>query len=277
MEHVEKPISLAGGKSIYTQEWKPDHAKAAVVLVHGLGEHSGRYQHVAGAFNRAGYALLAADLPGHGQTGGPRGHIPSYEVALDLISCMLDEARSRYPGLPVFLYGHSMGGNLVLYYGLQRQPNLAGMICTSPGLGVTEPVPGWKVLLGRILYNMLPAFQMDNGLDVNNLSHDPRVIEKYKNDPLVHGKVSARLGLDVIGNGEYIVAHAAEFPPIPLLLMQGSQDHIVNPPATERFAKRTGALLTYKVWDGLYHELHNEPQQGEVIAYMIGWLDGLVC
>ncbi len=273
MEHREQMLKTAAGTSIYTQEWVPDQAKAAVVLVHGLGEHSGRYAHVAGAFNRAGYAVLAMDLPGHGKTGGPLGHIPSYDLVMNLISQMVEEAKRRYPEKPVFVYGHSMGGNLVLYYGLKCNPEIAGIICTSPGLGTAEPVPAWKTLMGKLLYNMAPTMQMANGLDVTGLSHDQKVIDAYVADPLVHNKISTRLGIDMLSNGAWILAHAGEFPHIPLLLMQGSQDRIVNPALTKQFAEKTSADLTFIMWEGGYHEMHNEPQKAEVIQTMTDWMD----
>lgn len=276
MQRSERTTALPTGQKIALYEWRPQTPKAVVLLVHGLGEHAGRYEHVAKAFTDHGYALVGFDHPGHGKSEGVRGHIASYATVTDFITRLLSEMAGSYPGLPQFLYGHSMGGNIGLYYLLTCHPQLAGAIITSPGLGTADPVPAWKTLMGKVLYNVLPAMQMDNGLLLSGLAHDAAVIQAYKADPLVHGKISVRLGIEMLSNGKEIVAHAAQFPPIPLLLMQGSADPIVSPQVTDQFAKAFRGDLTYKVWDGLYHELHNEPQQTAVIATMVDWLDAHV-
>ena len=272
MADQQKMVSTPQGQ-IYVQEWIPEVVKGTVVFVHGLGEHVGRYAHVARAFNQAGYALLGFDLPGHGRTGGKRGHIPSLDRALDLVELRLADASQRYPGVPHFLYGHSMGGYLVLSYGLARKPKLTGIISTDPALGQLKPFPAWLVALVSGLAKIAPSVTINNMLDLSSLSHDPAVIQAYRDDPLVHPRISLRLAVDLIRGGGWIVAHAAEFPPIPLLLMQGSQDRIVSPQATEAFARACSAQLTYKSWDGLLHELHNEYEQAEVIQTMVDWMD----
>lgn len=261
------------GMNIFAQDWKPDGAvRGAVALVHGLGEHSGRYQHAAQTLNAAGYAVTGMDLPGHGRSEGTRGHT-SYAAVMDEIDCLIKAVDQRYPGKPRFLYGHSLGGALVLYYTLQRQPDLRGIIVTSPGLASGTPVPGVKLLMAKLMARLAPSFTLENGLDVNNLSHDPAIIQAYQDDPLVHSRISARLGLDLLTLGTWIQAHAAEFP-LPLLLEQGSADHLVSPQATAAFAKAVPPnLLTYKVWEGFYHETHNEVEKEQVLQYMVDWLD----
>ncbi|MDP3450354.1 MAG: alpha/beta hydrolase, partial [Anaerolineaceae bacterium] len=178
-----------------------------------------------------------------------------------------------FPGLPVFIYGHSLGGNLTLYYCLTQNPQIKGAIVTSPGLATAAPVPPVKLALGKLMYNLMPAMQMDNGLLRSGLSRDPEVEKIYSNDPLVHPKISARLALDLINNGKFIIDHAAEFP-IPLLLMQGTGDYIVNPPMTKTFANAAPlSKITFKEWDGYYHELHNEPEKAQVLKTITDWLD----
>ena len=261
------------GLSIFAREWKPESpVKGIVTLVHGLGEHTGRYQHVAAAFCRTGYALVGFDLRGHGRSEGLRGHAPSYDDLMEDIQTALDQSASRFPGLPQFLYGNSMGGNLTLCFGLNRQPKIQGLIVTSPGLKTGEAVPGWKMMVGKLMYTLVPTFQMANGLDLNNLSRDSRVVKVYQDDPLVHGLISARLGLDMINNGAEILLNSKRLE-LPLLLMQGSADHIVSPEATAQFARNGNGLVTFKMWEGLYHELHNEPEQEEVLATMVSWLN----
>ncbi len=274
MQHSEYNWTTPDNVKLYGQEWKPEgKQKAAIVMVHGLGEHSGRYEHVAEAFTQAGYSLTAFDLRGHGKSEGIRGHAPSYAAIMEDITHNVDLAKEHFPGMPVFLYGHSLGGNLTLYYCLTQNPQIKGAIVTSPGLATAAPVPPVKLALGKLMYNLMPAMQMDNGLLRSGLSRDPEVEKIYSNDPLVHPKISARLALDLINNGKFIIDHAAEFP-IPLLLMQGTGDYIVNPPMTKTFANAAPlSKITFKVWDGYYHELHNEPEKAQVLKTITDWLD----
>jgi len=273
MKHQELGWQNKSGQKIFVQVWEPDtDTQAVVVLVHGLGEHTGRYQHIAEKFTQAEFVLFGADLPGHGRTDGSRG-VVSFKQATDEIDRLLKEAAERVPGKPQFLYGHSMGGALVLYYTLLKRPGVLGTIVTSPGLGVANPVPAWKFTMARVMARVYPAFAMANGLDRDNLSHDPAVIQAYSADPLVHDRISAGLGWDILSRGKDLIAQASQYP-VPLLLMQGTDDHIVSPPATEAFAKNApAARLTYKTWAGMYHETHNEPGNDQVIQTMIDWLN----
>jgi acylglycerol lipase len=268
------------GLSLYFQGWEPESGPAAVVcLVHGLGEHSGRYEHVASTLNVAGYALLGLDLRGHGRSGGPRGHSPTSSAMLDDIDQLLIEAAGRYPDRPRFLYGHSLGGGLVLCHALRScsptggrsSRDVAGVIASGPTLRTAFAPPGWKLAVGKVTYNLAPAMSMSNGLDRSALSRDPLVVERYNSDPLVHDRLSARLGMDILRNGERALGQAARFP-VPLLLMHGAADRITSPEASREFAQKTDCQCTLKLWDGLYHEIHNEPEKQEVLEYMIAWL-----
>ncbi len=277
MKHQEFFWQTDDDIKIYAQEWKPEgETRAVVALVHGLGEHSGRYQHVAEFLGQSGFAVLSFDLRGHGQSGGVRGHAASYDAIMDDIRRLTQEAARRYPNKPCFLYGHSLGGNLVLYYTLSRRPaGLYGVISSSPGLATAAPVPDWKMFFGRLMYRLYPSAQMDNGLDRSGLSRDPQVIAAYNADPLVHGKISARLAMDLIDGGQWILQHASEFP-LALLVMQGSADRLVDPHATVEFADQTPGDLTFRLWEGFYHELHNEPEKVKVLGYVTDWLNAHV-
>jgi alpha-beta hydrolase superfamily lysophospholipase len=273
MSHHEFTLTIADGTQFHFQGWEPESpAKAAVCLVHGLGEHSGRYAHVAAALNDAGYALLGFDLRGHGKSGGPRGHTASYEVLMDDIGRLLDEAAKRHPGRLHFVYGHSLGGGLVLNYALRRTPSIAGVIATSPWLRLASAPPGATVTLGKLMNRLSPAFAQSNGLNTKDLSRDPRVVRDYEADPLVHDRISARLGMTMMDAGEWALAHAAEFPSVPLLLVHGTGDRITSAPATQEFAAKVRGDCTLKLWDGFYHETHNEPEKAEVLRFMVEWL-----
>ncbi|MGC8856789.1 MAG: lysophospholipase [Anaerolineae bacterium] len=262
------------GLRLYARGWKPHERipKGVICLVHGHGEHVGRYEHVGQVLSTAGYALLGFDQRGHGRSVGPRGHIPSYDALLDDIALLLDEAASRYPALPYFLYGHSMGGNEVLNYALRRKPALAGVIATGPWLRLAFEPPALKVALGRMMNRVFPAFTQKSGLETAALSRRAEVVQAYEADPLVHDQISARLFVEMYSAGLWALEHATEFP-LPLLLMHGSADRLTSADASREFAQRAGQQVTLRIWEGAYHEIHNEPEQDEVLQTMIAWLD----
>ena len=277
MERVELGWRAADGVSLYGQGWQPQGEPLAVVcLVHGQGEHSGRYAGLAAALVQAGYAALALDLRGHGRSQGRRGHTPSYDAWLDDVARLLQEAARRFPGRPRFLYGHSMGGNLVLGYALRRRtgttpPGLAGVIASSPWLRLAFEPPRWKITLAEVMDRLWPAYAQASTLDPHSLSRDPEIVRALQDDPLAHDRVSARLYLSAYRAGRWALAHAAEFP-VPVLLMHGSADRVSDAAATRLFAERVPGDCTFKLWEGFYHELHNEPERQDVFRFVAGWL-----
>ncbi len=274
MNHTETTWQSADGAALFAQSWEPEAPpKAVVCLVHGLGEHSGRYTHVAQALANAGYALLTFDLRGHGKTPGPRGHVRNETAFLDDIDCLLRQAAARYPGRPLFLYGHSLGGLLVLFYSLRRKPRLNGVIATSPALLTPLGEQKAKVALSKALGSLLPGMTIATGLDAHQISRDPEVVRAYRADPLVHGKASFAFGASLIRMIDYTRGHAAGFP-LPLLLVHGSADEITYAQGSQEFAAQVTTPVTLKIWPGLKHETHNEPEQAQTIAYLIEWLDG---
>ena len=261
------------GMTFFVKGWEPDASPKAVIgLVHGIGEHFGRYAHVGRTLTDAGYVLAGYDLRGHGKSTGPRGHTSSYAALMEDIGAFLSMLAQKYPGLPLFLYGHSMGGNQVINYVLRRRPALKGLIATSPWLRLSFEPPRIKVALARFMNKFFPAFVQPSGLDTAGLSHDEAVIQHYENDALNHDKVSARLFISMYEAGLWALDHAAELP-LPLLLMHGGADPIASPEGSRQFSAKAGDKVTLKIWDGLYHEIHNEPEQDEVFKVMVAWLD----
>jgi alpha-beta hydrolase superfamily lysophospholipase len=263
----------AKGMRFVSRSWEPRRqTRAAVALVHGLGDHSERFGPVGTILARSGYALAGFDLRGHGRSDGPRGHTPRYEAFLDDLADFLDQVRARYPRRPVFLYGHSLGGNLVLNYILRRNPQLHGAIVTSPWLRVAFEPPPAKVALAKALERLVPAFSQDWGLEAAALSHDTEIVRGYAADPLVHGRISARMFVSFYEAGQWALAHAAEFP-LPLLLMHGTADRVTSADASREFANRAGKTVTWRAWDGMYHEIHNESAREGVVSTMVRWMD----
>jgi acylglycerol lipase len=274
MNHFETSWKARDGLDIFVQGWEPTvlKPKAVVCLVHGLGEHSSRYAHVAEAFGKEGFILFGSDLRGHGRSGGPRGHISSIEDFMQDIDVLLEQARTRYPGLPLFLYGHSLGGIQVLHYGLLRKPNVKGVLATSSGLHTAIEAQAMKVMMAKILGSLLPTVAIASGLDPKGISRDEKVVQAYINDPLVHDKISLGFGKVMIGVTSWTLAHAGEFS-LPLLLLHGKADQIAFPSSSTEFAVPLKEKCTLVLWDDAYHELHNEPEKIEVFKTMTLWMD----
>jgi acylglycerol lipase len=271
MKYREFTLPNYNMDSIFACEWNPENkAKAVVALVHGHGEHSGRYQHLADFYTKNGIAVISFDLFGHGKSGGQRGHLPEANAYLSSIDDLLDYASIHYPDLPIILRGHSLGGEIVLWYALERKPIINGIISSAPLFASFEPVPPLKLFLARTMNSIFPAFSMKSEIPTDALSKDKGVVTKYKADPLVHGMISARLGWTIIEKGIWLRDHAKEFP-LPLLLMVGSEERIVNRLDIDEFAKQV-SNIDYKIWDGLYHELHNEPEKQMVLNYELDWV-----
>ena len=264
----EGRLAAGDGVQLAWVRWDPaGPARGTICLVHGHGEHTGRYHHVAAAFTEAGFVFLAFDQRGHGRSGGPRGHSPSYARALDDIGLLLRMAPAR----PSIAYGHSMGGQLVLSRVLTDPAGIDAVIATSPWLRLAFPAPAVKVLLGRTLYAVVPAKTLPTGIELAALSHDPAVVAAYAADPLVHDRISFRLGIDLLDGGNRALVQAGAFR-LPVLLMHGSADRIIDPRATQLFFDRAGSDdKTVRIWPGLFHETHNEAEWKKVVAVSTGW------
>ena len=275
MQHFETHWKSVDGIDIFAQGWEPDSytPKAIVCLVHGVGEHTSRYAHVADAFVNSGFALFGADMRGHGRSGGKRGHIPSAEAILLDIDMLFEHARSRYPGIPLILYGHSLGGIRVLHYSLKRKPAVKGVIATSSGLRTALENQPAKILFAKLFGSLLPGIQLHSGLDVNAISRDPEVIKAYKADPLVHDYISLGFGNIMLGVAKWSLQHAAEFP-LPLLLLHGTSDALAFPSGSKDFAEPLTGKCKLVLFEGAYHELHNEPEKELVFKTMIDWMEG---
>jgi alpha-beta hydrolase superfamily lysophospholipase len=259
------------GHSIFACEWKPEKpTKGVIALVHGLGEHSGRYENMADFYTKNGFVLITFDLFGHGRSGGQRGQLPESETYLIGIDDLLAYAKSQYPNLPIILRGHSLGGELVLWYGIKRKPKINGVISTAPFFASYDPVPPLKLFLAKSMNSIFPSFSMKSELNTSVLSRDTNVVTKYVADPLVHGMISARLGWMMIEKGNWLLDHAKEFA-LPLLLMVGTGERLVDRTYIDKFVIQI-PNIDYKIWDGLYHELHNEPEKETVLKYELNWV-----
>jgi alpha-beta hydrolase superfamily lysophospholipase len=272
MIHKEFYFNLYNTK-FYGQYYKPKIVKAIVVLVHGMGEHSKRYEkNVIPVYNQNSIAVLTYDQFGHGKTSGKRGHNPGFDRVLSCLEEMLLKVKSIFGEKPTFLYGHSMGGNVVINYLLKNNSNLTGAIVTSPFLKLAFKPPSWKLSVGKLLQKIAPSITMGNELELNAISRDANEVEAYKNDPLVHDKISPNYSVVFMETGEWAISNANKLN-VPMLLMHGTGDRLTSYKASEEFAKNAGDQVELKLYKDAYHELHNDINKNEVINEMINWIN----
>lgn len=256
---------------LFIRNWRPEGpAIGRVVVAHGLAEHSGRYEWVAGRLTEAGYTVTSYDARGHGRSPGRRGHADSYGQLLDDLAWAIGDERGTDG--PLFLYGHSLGGGLVLNYALAGgRRAVDGVVASSPLILPTTRPPAWKVHSAKLLTRWWPTARFNPSLGPGLRSHDPQVDKDYEADPLTHECLTARLGVEALRAGRRLLERAGELR-TPTLLMHGEADTITSAAASEEFARRAGSFAEYAGWAGKLHELHWEDNREEVLASMLAWL-----
>jgi alpha-beta hydrolase superfamily lysophospholipase len=261
------------GLAYYACSWTLKNNPIAVIcLVHGIGEHCSRYEDWIIRFVNSGYHVLSFDYRGHGKSEGKRGHTPSYDSFMNDVELLLKKSQEIFPGIPLILYGHSMGGNLVLNYVLRKNPEIKGIIVTSPWIRLAFEPPAFKVFLAKIMKGIFPGLIQSTGLKTKDLTRNDLVVDKYEKDELVHGKISVRTFFEVYNAGYWLLDHADEIK-TPLLLMHGSADGISSSKASIEFKENGNDKITLKIWDGFFHELHNEAENELVFKYIKNWLE----
>jgi alpha-beta hydrolase superfamily lysophospholipase len=266
-------LTDADGKTLHACRWITDSDPIAVVaIVHGLSDHLGRFDSFSKFLNKKGIAVIGMDYQGHGESPGKRGHVRSYDLLISNIENLLIAARLEYNDTPLYLYGHSLGGNIVANYILQHQSKeITGVILSAPFFELAFDPPVWKVRMARMLNSMWPSLTLSNDLDPMELSHDPLVGKAYLEDPLVHGKISVRLSNCAISQGSWALENAGLLN-YPTLIMHGTEDRLTSHKASERFAGDAGSLAIFKGWEGLRHEIHNENNKEEVMKFIYKWI-----
>lgn len=272
MRHTENIQEIRIGKKVFFQTWLPDNKMSAMILlIHGLGEHSGRYgTHFSDYYIGKNIGISTFDLPGHGKSYGKKGHIDDPVFLLEMIDNELTKIKGQFPGVPIFLYGHSFGGEIALWYILAKNPQIEGIILTAPLIGPKDPVPPMKMLLAKTMEKLMPSFSLKNGLRPEDLSRNDQIVNNYISDPFVHPVVSAKTGMLIINRGYWILENAI-YNTSKILLMVGEKENIVNPQAIYQF-QMTAPKVTYKVWPGAFHELHNEPEKNEIYDFTFEWI-----
>lgn len=267
-EHL---LTAADGTPLFVSDWPIDTAAAGkgIVLMHGLGEHCGRYAHVARFFKDCGFAVRAYDHRGHGRSGGARGDTPGAEAIMQDAKIVIDDF-ARNLSAPPLLLGHSMGGTFAAFYATRALSPLAGLILSSPALRIR--LAGAQKLLLRILGAIAPGLGIPNGLDSKYLSHRQEVVDAYDGDPLVHPKISARLLRAMLDAIEYAQGHASALQVRTLLLVAG-EDRLVDAGGSEAFfGKLAPGVGTMHRYAGYYHEIFNEVDAARVFDDIRAWL-----
>jgi len=272
-------VRLERGLKLPGRIWCADRPRALVAVVHGLGEHSGRYAALACDLVQARCTVVALDLPGHGEAPGARGDVPSWTQLRDQVVPAMFTALRGLPGqpmdLPPVLLGHSMGGVLALDYALAHPKTLVAVVASAPGLRGTMP-PWWKLALGHAALVTAPGAGFPHGLDESGMSRDPEVLALRKSDPLVHDRISPRLYF-AFNEARQRVLRDARRLQVPALVLQGMGDRVVDPKAALEFnAAAPHGMVRLQTYPEAFHEVFNDPARGQAVRDLLGWLDAVL-
>ena len=263
-------------ENFYGQSWSPKEIEAVIIITHGMGEHCGRYGgHFAEAFLKKNIAVFTIDLFGHGKTTGKRGDTPGFNETLDSLDEMLSITKDKFGNIPTFLFGHSLGGNLVGNFILRRQSDITAAIMSSPMLRLAFVPPAWKMKVGGLLRNIYPKFTETINLEYSALSRDLKEVEKYKADPLNHNQITINYSLPFFEAGEWAIRNAGILNK-PVYIYHGTKDRITDMQGSIDYAEVAGDMATFKLYEGGYHELHNDICKDEVLSDLTNWVESFL-
>lgn len=273
VEHREATLRGAADIELFVQTWRPIGAiRGVVAIVHGIGEHSGRYGFLVERLLEHGFAVAALDNRGHGRSGGIHGHVDSWTQYREDVRTFVLYVSAQFMRLPLFLYGHSLGGLIVTDYVLFFPEELDGLIVSGNPLRPTGSAKPFLILVARVLSRYKPTISFDLGLDDNALSRDPEIVKAYRDDPLVHRRVTARWGTETLAAIERVRARASEIR-LPLLILHGEADLINSVEGSrELFNLASSADKQLRVYPGGYHEPHNDLDREVVASDVVEWI-----
>ena len=274
MNHIEGTFNGVRNSSIYYQAWLPEaNVKAVLLVVHGAGEHSGRYMNVVNHFVPLGYAVCGYDHIGHGKSEGEREFIKRFEDYTDTLTSYYEMVTAWQRDKPVFLLGHSLGGLIACYYLLEHQADFRGAVISAPEIKVGEGFSPVLITVSKILSALAPKTGL-MALDSSVISRDPEVVKAYANDPLVfHGKIPARMAGEVLKAMRYVTAEVDRIS-LPFIVVQGTADKLAEPAGAQMLYDRARSTdKTIKLYEGLYHEVFNEPERARVLKDVETWLE----
>jgi len=266
----EYQLKSKDGLSLYSIAWKISSPTINICLVHGLGEHSGRYEHVAAFYNNLGANVYALDLRGHGQSEGARGCGPDLDAFLNDIDALLEHMNEDSPDLDWMFHLHSMGGNIGLNHVLRRKSACRAVVATGPWITL-ESDPSKALIIVANLINKFGGFTQASGIDAKHVSTDPDEVEKYINDPLNHDKISSKAGMALYYAGQYLHTYKGGIN-IPTLIMHAEQDKLTLASGSKQFVENNPANVTFKIWEDVYHELHNDVKRNQMFLFIEDWI-----
>ena len=269
----EATFTTADNFDIFEQTWPCKEAKGVVLITHGVAEHSGRYAHVAQSLVDAGYTVVGFDLRGHGKSSGKRNYINSFQDYLNDLQDVLNRTKASYPMLPLFLFGHSMGGGIVTLFTMERNPDVKGVLLSGPSVKVSDDISPFLQKISGVISAILPKLPVVK-LESTDISKDPEVIKAYDEDPLNYrGGILARTGSELLKATKTITA-GSHIIDLPILIMHGDSDKLADVSGSEMlYATVSSTDKTLKIYKSLYHEILNEPEQDQVKADMVNWLN----
>ena len=273
MQDSTGSLSAHDGLQLFTRTWQPDEpARAAVLLVHGINEHSGRYAYMASHLTTHGIAVYSYDHRGHGQSPGPRVYVDSFDEYVDDLAIVLRNVHDQTDELPLFLMGHSLGGLIASLFVVNHRPELHALILSSPALRIPPDLSPLKQKIVGVINRVAPRLMMGK-LEVQHISRDEKVQEAYLADPLTNNKgIRARVGFESLQAMKRVRQHPEAFT-MPLYLFHGTADRITDPNGSKwLYAEAPSADKSLRLFDGLFHETMNEPERDEVLAELSDWI-----
>jgi alpha-beta hydrolase superfamily lysophospholipase len=258
-------------------DWELKYPIAVICLIHGIGEYAERYDKIAEIFNRDNIAVVSMDLRGHGLTEGIRGHAAPRNSVLEDIDCLIRFIEDKYVNTPIFIYGHSMGGNIGLDYRRigSKKAAIKGYIITGPWLVLIKKIPKILELFVTVASYLKPEATMDTGLDASKIAHVENEVKDYIRNPLIHKKISLQTAVDCMKASKLILSSEPNSTK-DLLIMHGTHDRICDIEGSRKLKKLEGDNATLIEWDGLYHEIHNEKEREKVIKAEIDWIKSIL-
>ena len=272
LNNVSYTIPASDGINLFIRDYSLQNSNEVILIIHGLGEHSGRYLKLIQDFNDKNISVFTIDIRGHGKSGGKRGHSPFYKQLMNDIQCFIEHVTNKTSNQKYFLYGHSMGGNLVINYSLQKNIKIDGIIATSPCIQPAIEPPKIKLFMGKLFQKLIPSLTLNNGLDINGISRNLRVIEDYINDPFIHNRLSVKLGMDIINSGIYALENSQNIA-VPMLVFHGRKDRLVSYNASKKLVEISGSNVKFIGFKDAYHEIHNEEEKEELLKNIFDWIN----
>ena len=274
MKHQDGYFKNQENQSIYFQNWLPDDpAKAVFLIVHGLNEHSGRYDNFSNFFANEGFAVYSMDLIGHGKSDGTRSYVKDFNNYLDDIILYLEKIKQLQPGSPIFLIGHSIGGLIATLLLIDHPEQFAGAVLSGSAVQVPDDVSSLFITLGKFVSFILPKLGLLK-IDLSGLSRNPDVVQAYKDDPLVNsGKFTARVSAEMTKSFDRVAGEGSRIKD-PVLILHGGSDRIVNPACSHfLYALVSSEIKKIIIYDGFYHEIYNDPGHEQVYQDVSSWIN----